>query len=106
MAICRTYSHTIDSTDEGGNVWHLYENSSSSVEDCGKSNLNEMVILDGFEYTELTALAGQTVTLDQAAASLQPEEVSAVFGVCFGLMVFLGYIGYQVRVGKNLINKI
>jgi len=106
MPICRTYSHTVDSTSEGGSVWHLYENTSSSVDECGKNETNERIILDGFEYTELKALAGQTVTLDQAAASLQPEEVSAVFGVCFGLMIFLGYIGYQIRVGKNLINKI
>lgn len=105
MASCERYSHT--SSDPSAPVhWKVYEVVNGvPIDECGKSLLDEKIVLSAFEYQELSVLAGQTTSIDQAVAALDPGEMSAVFGICFGFVMFLGYIGYQIRVGKNLINK-
>lgn len=88
---------------ENGVTQFVYSQSPSTTEDCGKSNASERVILDGYQYQELAVKAGQLATIDQAAAAIDPAEVSAVFGAAFALVMFLSAVAYKVRVGKNLI---
>lgn len=37
---------------------------------------------------------------------IKPAEIGAVFATSFGWIVFLAYLSYKVRLGKNLVRKI
>lgn len=36
---------------------------------------------------------------------IDPSEVLAVFGIVFGWVIFLGYLSYNVKVARNVVNK-
>lgn len=63
--------------------------STQSVSDC-----TGYILISPTEYD----LMVQTV-------EITPAEILAVFGIVFGWVVFLGYLSYQVKIGKRTIGK-
>ena len=63
--------------------------STQSVTDC-----TGYILISPTEYD----LMIQTV-------EITPAEILAVFGIVFGWVVFLGYLSYQVKIGKRTIGK-
>lgn len=39
------------------------------------------------------------------SVEITPSEILSVFGIVFGWVVFLGYLSYQVKIGKRTIGK-
>jgi len=98
---CVIYDYT--STDTNGDTVFVYKTARTPIEECATSNVDESIVLNAVEYTELRLLAYQTDVFDQAVNAISPTEVAAVYGTSFALIFALGAVAYKVKVGKNLI---
>lgn len=105
MGRCIQYNYDTDGTPDDGIWFEVYQRVDTPLSDCGKNNVNEVVVIGSHEFTELQALAGQTATLDSAIAAMDGAEVSAVFTTAFALIFTMSALAYKIRVAKNTISK-
>jgi hypothetical protein len=103
MADCFGFSN--DFTNSDGKPYKVYYGDFIPLEECGDSP-TDTVVMSPIEYVELKAQAGQLTTYEGLLDFIDPLEVSATFGTCFALMVFLGFVGYKVKVAKSIINQV
>lgn len=103
MPKCLTYSNNF--TNDSGQLYEVYFGDTHQLDSCGEE-LNQQVIMTASEYVNLRVAAGDLSTIDSALEFITVEEISAVFGTCFAMMVFLGFIGYKIKVAKRLIKSI
>ena len=105
MARCIQYNYETDGTPDDGIWFEVYQRVDTPLSDCGKNNVNEVVVIGSHEFIELQALAGQTVTLDSAIAAMDGAEVSAVFTTAFAIIFKMSALAYKISVAKNTISK-